>query len=202
MQWIKFKSTISFLPVCLVLLFLLPVVALWIYYADSSSLHRHYNQTQAHIFSPPMPMSGLVYHRADGRRVPNDAFMGHWTLLMMNPGLCDLHCHEGLDDMSRIQVSLAAHGRTFQQAVLSYPNVKNNSHLSKTIDTQYPGVQIFLVKSDKYRTLIKGAHLHPDKAMHQGALYVLDPKGQVRLFYRADSDPANIYRDIDHLLPV
>jgi cytochrome oxidase Cu insertion factor (SCO1/SenC/PrrC family) len=180
--------------------FFVPLAFIWIYYADSSSQHQNFAQYGLFV-EPPCLLSHLPVTLRDGTPAPKALFLHQWTLLLVNPGRCDVHCQQALSDMSQLRMAMGTQMGKIHRAVVTYPNTTKNEHLEKLIDTQYPGITLVVTTKPRLAHWLKG-HMDLKTAMHQGALYVVDPEGSVMMFYHANSDPAHVFKDLQRIMTV
>jgi cytochrome oxidase Cu insertion factor (SCO1/SenC/PrrC family) len=197
----KITSRLNFRAIffAITALFLLPLVFLWGYtwYQNRHGQQPYHPHRQ--LLTSLFRWDHLPLFQVDGSPVKGQFFRGHWTLVTISSGQCNTLCLKSLKTISQLVIAMTDKKPELQRVVLTFPSVKKNAVLAKTIATQFPGIHVFLVNPHQYRGLVK-KHVNIKEAMHQGAFFVVDPKGNVLRFYAANSDPVVIFQDVKYLL--
>lgn len=115
---------------------------------------------------------------------------GHWLLIYANDGACDAACDRSLytlrqarlmlgDDMDRL-LRVFLHGGLRPDAVAL---------------AEYAGT--VTLRDDDLGSLLRS---RTPAGAPQGGYYLVDPLGNLVMYFRSDMDPADMVEDISHLL--
>lgn len=116
---------------------------------------------------------------------------GKWILLYAGPSTCSTTCKKTLYQLQQIHI---ATGKD-QSRVL---------RVQLTFDTpsfKAPGMLNLSVKEQEFAEFIKNLPIKM-LALSRGAIYLVDPLGNVILSYTLDANPSGILKDLKHLLGV
>lgn len=176
--------------VFIALLFFGPLAAAALYYYAGGALHPEGRTNAGRLLQPIVNVEGdlgdgVLASLTDGRSE------GRWLLIYANEGVCDTACTDALyrmrqsrlmlgRDMTRL-VRVFLHGAEAPDKVLSDGEhegliATNNSGLGGYLDRKRP------------------ADLAP------GGLFLIDPVGNLVMYFTAELAPEDMVGDIEHLL--
>lgn len=118
-----------------------------------------------------------------------------WTLLTLVPEDCSEACQANLYKMRQIRLALNQNASRVQR-VLLISDPHQLSVLDK-IKTEYAGT-IVLQGQPAVSTLAKILHDSTTETAHK--IYVVDPLGNVMMFYPNDANPSKMLKDLERLL--
>jgi hypothetical protein len=178
------KGRIQFLLVAAV--FLGPLIfAAWLYFTGNGLVPEGRTNNGVllePIVSLPEAVPDSPLHEAGG---------GYWVLLYTNPGICDEACGRSLytlrqsrlmlgKEMDRL-VRVFLHGDTAPDTVL--------------IEEEHAG--LFSLQDDDLAALLEG---NRPANLEAGGYFLVDPLGNLVMYFRPDIDPQAMVEDIKHLL--
>lgn len=172
--------------VLIALLFLMPLgAAIWLYYGGSG-------------FSPPATTNhgrllSPVVNLADeiGPSPLGSAFPGRWGLVYHHRRACGSDCREALYKQRQARLMLGNDMTRVVRVLL------HGEQPPDTLFVQQEHAGLVTVKDRSASDLL--AAIRPRDTM-PGGLFLIDPLGNVVMYFPADSKPRNLVDDIAHLL--
>ncbi len=185
----------------LLAVFLLPVVAAWVLYAYRD--HVGFVGSAAHgtLIRPARPLPAVALTQPDGAPLTLDDLKGKWTLVVLAPAPCDQLCRTDLHQTRQVRLALNEDIRRVQRLwVLPAPAGAD------ALADQLKDHQDLLVASgggDAMERFLAPFRL-PGEPINTWAvrIYIMDPQGNVLMYYPPGADPKGILKDMKRLLKV
>ena len=98
--------------VALMALFLLPVVAAWLWTPSSF-------RNRGDLVNPPRPLPQISVLLPDGSRAALDSTFGRWTYVVFIPGACEAACRQLASTVERVRMSQGKNEKRIQLLMLS-----------------------------------------------------------------------------------
>jgi cytochrome oxidase Cu insertion factor (SCO1/SenC/PrrC family) len=186
--------------VLLALLFLAPVCVAWLMHMSAEHGWRPGSTTNKGVLiQPPRPLKlpdGLV----DAAGEPlNRRFPGRkWTLVYLGKTACEAVCREKLDALRQVRIALGENMRRVQRLFLAVGGADAAGLRQLTSDD--PELLVARLSSAQADELapVFGAEGAP--ASGAGNIYLVDPLGNLMMYYRPDADPRDMIQDLQRLL--
>lgn len=176
------KSKTYALMAAMVLLFFGPFVLAW-QMNHNPGLVPKKTSNHGELISPVQPIDGFSLRNLDATDYDKHAFIGHWSLLYVQPQPCQKACLMRIHNLRQLHIALGKDQRRLQRILLTY---KVNPTLHQTLHQQYPQMRYALYKRQQ--------------ALSPGDIYLCDPEGNVMMRYLPGASIDDIYADIEHLL--
>jgi hypothetical protein len=171
--------------VLLALLFLLPLVfATWLYYGGRV-LQPEGQTNHGEILEPIVNLAEAL----PGSRAAALSD-GSWLLVYANSGDCNTSCRDALYTLRQSRLMLGKDMSRVQRVFLHGPVAPDRVFLE-----QHPG--LLLVEDREWSRLLaerKPGHLAP------GGFFLVDPLGNLVMYFAPDIVPGDMVDDIEHLL--
>ncbi len=174
--------------ILLALVFLGPLMAAaWLYYAERA--WQPAGRTNTGLLLEPIVnlneltgrgLNELTAGRTDGK----------WVLIYVNPGACDAACEDALYRMRQSRLML---GRDMTRLVRMF--LHGDIEPDKVLLGQHEG--LISIKNDGLSTAL-GQKLPDEEAT--GGLFLVDPLGNLVMYFAGDLPPDEMVSDIEHLL--
>lgn len=185
--------------VVLGLLFLAPTFVAWVMHNTSDQGWRPEGMTNhGMLVHPARPLAMPADLMAGDRTL--DAFLrGLWTLVYVGDGDCDAVCNENLYKMRQIRTAQNENMKRVQTLFLMQGEAMPEA-LAQLVEKEYPQLAVVALNPQQ------AAHIAPfflieDKAMQQAErVYIVDPLGNLMMYYEADADPSGMLKDLGKLL--
>lgn len=176
--------------VFIALLFFGPLGAAALYYYAGGALHPEGRTNAGRLLQPIVNVEddlgeGLLGSLTDGRSE------GHWLLIYANDGTCDAACADALYRMRQSRLMLGRDMtrliRVFLHGTEAPDKVLSDGEHEGLIATKNSGLGGYL---DRKRPM----DLAP------GGLFLIDPVGNLVMYFTAELAPEDMVGDIEHLL--
>jgi hypothetical protein len=114
-----------------------------------------------------------------------------WILLHRNPGACDDPCREALYKYRQARLMLGKEMDRVQRVFLHGDSPPDTVFLAE----EHPGLNT--IENSNLDALLNNKR---PAELPAGGYYLIDPLGNLVMYFRPDLDPANMVDDIKHLL--
>jgi peroxiredoxin len=176
-------------------LFILPLALAWLMYSGVIDYDPVETRNLGKLVEPPVPVSfdSLVWHSPESSGEKD--LSRHWVILYALPAPCRESCLE--DATSLRQVYRAAGRNQSRLRLLLLGDTKSD------IDERLEMISVdFHRATDKRRLLAPelGRVASSQGADVAGSVYLIDPLGNIMLFYAAGFDPNDLKKDLKRLL--
>ena len=175
-------------------LFVLPLAAAWLMYSGVVDFDPGDTRNLGELVEPPRPVALDELVPADPARAPATELPRHWTMVHALPADCGPDCESVI--MALRQVHLAA-GRNRSRLRILLLNGPGSAPDTDRIEAIYPA---FLLASDPEGRMLETLAAIAGDADAAGHTYLLDPLGNIMMFYRAGYDPNALKKDLKRLL--
>ena len=173
----------------LILLFFIPLAIAWFMYRDHDSFGgKPLNHGQ--LITPPFSITLLKLRKRPHKK---------WLILYLNPGPCDTRCQKGLYHIRQIRLATGKNRNRVQPAILIYRNKTKDITLQRMLKNEYQETRLFFINKNQFNTVIQ-RHVKTAYALQPGTIYLVDPLGNVMMSYKPDTNPSDIFKDVQRLL--
>jgi cytochrome oxidase Cu insertion factor (SCO1/SenC/PrrC family) len=180
----------------LALLFFAPIgLSFYLYYGHSAfEPGRRVNFGE--LVQPPRPLPAVPLTLADGHATHGDVFMHKWTLLYVGPGSCDTRCRAALYDTRQVRLALDRDMDRVQRVFVAAAPCCDEGFLRDT----HP--DLVTVRDDAAAAPLIAELSAPNStsADTAGRVYVIDPLGNLMMYYPPDAKPKGMLEDLKRLL--
>ncbi len=177
-------------------MFVLPLVLAWLMYSGTIEYNPVNTRNLGSLVQPPLPLALEKLAVLGGPAATLEDLDEHWVMLYVLPAPCDQACLERTAalrqvhraagrNQSRIRVLLTGSG-DIRQSVNSLLEVYPSFSIAADDDGELAGTLAAVARDS-------GAEM-------EDSLYLLDPLGNIMLFYAAGFDPNDLKKDLKRLL--
>lgn len=197
----------------LIIVFLIPITLAYFLYSQSASLTGG-STNHGKLLSPPLDINKLKLTNSKGQLLDNSVNTGlqpppsatrtngQWMLLLLNSGPCQTICENGIHNMRQIQIATGKRRERIERAVLTYSNSKKDPKLQQLLSSKrYTGTRHLLTQKATFAPMMR-QHVKQSYALKTGTVYIVDPLGNIMMSYAPNTNPADIYKDMQRLLKV
>jgi len=173
----------------LAILFLGPLVAAAIVYHHGEGwISKTTNRGQ--LIKPPVKLQHFVFKKSDGSVLSTRDLSGRWLMLYIDPEDCGRYCEQSLYKMRQVRLALGKNRERVQRMVVTSPGYQT-PQLEQLISHEYAGTRHIIAQ-------VTGASTH--ETLQPGALYIVDPRGNIMLRYTPDASPEDMFHDLKILV--
>jgi cytochrome oxidase Cu insertion factor (SCO1/SenC/PrrC family) len=188
--------------VLLFLAFLAPVLLAWFLFrfgAEDGAVKTIANGT---LVQPPRPLPPANLRRVSGDPFPSADLEGRWTLLYIDGTSCGEFCQQQLYNITQTRLALGKDVRRVQRMLLFAPE-SDFARISEAtagfggldvVVTAEPGVFEAFVESFRVDA--------EEQVWAAGRIYIIDPLGNLMMYYPPGGDPKDMLKDLLRLLKV
>lgn len=192
---IQWANRIKLLAI--VALFCSPLLLAWYFSADEEIVESRGQTNFGTLIVPARPLPNLkLVDPLSPDRVGN--LHGKWTLFYVSGGECGGACEENLYRMRQIRLTTGEQINRVQRVMFVYPTLRAN--LAEKFEN-YAGQWVVgdaeLDREALYQAFIVA---EGDIPLQENRLYIVDPLGNLMMYYSADTDPKGIIRDLAKLI--
>jgi len=147
------------------------------------------------LIEPARPLPALALPLAEAAEHTNPQFLkGKWTLLYVQHGRCDDECRRHLYDTRQVRLALDREMNRVQRVFIGDSDCCD----LKELLAAHPDLISIRASSDDEPLL----GLLPTRtgAVNSHRVYLIDPLGNVMMFYEADAKPKGMLEDLKRLL--
>jgi len=186
--------------VLLALLFLMPVLVSYLMHLSAEHGWRPAGTTnKGSLIQPPLPLTlpaGLV--SATGEPVSQDFLGGKWTLVYIDDAACGEKCHNRLYQMRQVRLAQGENLRRVQRLFL-VTGASDDTDLS-TILADYPEMAAARLSPDQAAAIAPMFSVEGISMQGADNIYLVDPLGNLMMYYPPDIDPRGMIQDLQRLL--
>jgi cytochrome oxidase Cu insertion factor (SCO1/SenC/PrrC family) len=186
--------------VLLALLFLMPVLVSYLMHLSAEHGWRPAGTTnKGSLIQPPLPLTlpaGLV--SATGEPVSQDFLGGKWTLVYIDDAACGEKCRNRLYQMRQVRLAQGENLRRVQRLFL-VTGASDSTDLS-TILADYPEMAAARLSPDQAAAIAPMFSVEGISMQGADNIYLVDPLGNLMMYYPPDIDPRGMIQDLQRLL--
>lgn len=192
----KVRSTFLYLS----LLFIVPLVlASWMVLKKAPlSLHT---TNHGQLLQPPLQM------QAFGISLPKNRAVGdtqdeknRWILLYVYPHPCDAQCEKALYDMRQVRTAMGKDIDRVERAILTASDSSSDMQLEKWLQGPFHGTTHLKIAQKTFSSFLQKKNESTTHKMRIEGIYIVDPLGNLILFYPPAADAMGIFKDLTRLL--
>jgi cytochrome oxidase Cu insertion factor (SCO1/SenC/PrrC family) len=189
------KQNKKFTLTLLTLIFVVPMLAAWLSASKGWFLSNN-KVNHGTLLQPPLSIFTLDLRDDSGNQI-NNQLQGKWWLMYLteNPKT-QLSLHN-LYYLRQIRQATGKDRERIERAVIT---TQAQAGVSAWVAQKYPGTRHFIISSTKLGEL--ESNLPKKLALQMGSLYLVDPLGNIMLFYTPNAAPKGILKDLQKVLKV
>jgi len=180
-------------------LFFLPLILAWLMYTGAIDYHPGSTRNLGQLVQPPRPVSwaGVMLDGSESQSTA-DTYAGHWLILHAVPTPCGADC---LRDITQLRQVHRASGKLQPRIRLGLLHDLDDPATILEIEAVY-GLFHLLEDPDGslWELLEAVANADQPAASARGSTYLIDPLGNIMMYYAAGYDPGDLSRDLKRLL--
>ncbi len=185
--------------ITLALLFLAPALAAWWFYSTSADWQPGHTTNHGTLMVPPRPLDlTQPLFATDGTPFPGEYLRGKWTLVYIGGSSCTALCAEDFYKMRQVRL---AQGENMDRVQRLFLFTDGDSRLPAALD-DYPKMDVAILPRQAGETFLSQFivdNTGPGKAER---IYVVDPLGNLMMYYYPDAEPKGMLKDLQRLLKV
>jgi len=177
-------------------LFLLPLLLAWFMYSGAIEYQPSSTRNFGQLVEPPLPMAWddtvLIPTVIEPESGAAQVFSNHWIILYVVPDPCLEPCFTEVSALRQIHRASGRHQDRIRIALLMQD--LNPSELESSLRNTYSKFYLINDPSGKLDARLEQA------AGGEGSAYLIDPLGNIMMFYASGADPNHLKKDLNRLL--
>jgi cytochrome oxidase Cu insertion factor (SCO1/SenC/PrrC family) len=180
----------------LALLFFAPIGLSFYLYYGHSALQPGRRVNAGELVQPPRTLPIVALTPTDGGTVAGDVFLHKWTLLYLGSGACDARCRTALYDTRQVRLALDRDMDRVQRLFVAGTPCCDLAFLHG----EHP--DLITVRDDAAAAPLKAqlSTVGAISADSAGRVYLIDPLGNLMMFYTPEAKPKGMLEDLKRLL--
>ena len=179
----------------LALLFFAPLGLAFFLYYGHFAWHPGGRVNAGALIEPPRPLPALVLPLLDSGNTDPNFLKGKWTLLFAGFGPCAEPCRARLYDTRQVRLALDRDMKRVQRVFIADTDCCD----ARLLRDAHPDL-IMIRASPAVAPLLTLLPMENPGAAQAPRVYLIDPLGNLMMFYAADVKPKGILEDLKRLL--
>lgn len=175
--------------------FLIPVIAAYLYY-----IYRPAGESGNYgtLVQPPRALQEFEMTDLDGNPAGVQALKGKWTLLYVGGAECGEPCRQGLYNIERVRLTQGKEMDRVQSVYLVPASVESRAVEERLVE--YEGLRGYRIAPGELEAMAPGFDWADSGEPER--VYVIDPLGNLMMFYPGGAEPDGMKKDLKRLLKV
>ena len=173
-----------------------PLIAAWVFYYGFPELIPTRAQSHGELLDPARPLPELVLRTPDNTIKDEQVFQDQrWTFFFFADQPCDEACRKRLYDTRQVRTALHKRAPRVQRIYIAsdasyWPD-------KALVSEQHPDLELYVIESGGLQNFLNKISANAGKNSN---FYVVDPLGNVLLYYRSEDKAKGLLEDIKRLL--
>ena len=182
-------------------LFLGPVVAAWVIFHYLPQWQPKGTVNHGELVRPARPLTAVPPAAVDGSSLTDDLVRGRWTLLAVVEGTCDETCQRRLYELRQLHTALNKDVARVRRVLLVIDPVANADFAG--LAAAFPDLHLARGRAETLAKWLAQFDMADGVApARSGRVFLIDPLGNLMMFYAPDSPAKGILRDLERLLKI
>lgn len=124
-------------------------------------------------------------------------FYGKWNMVYFHEGVCEEFCQEKLYRMRQVRLATSKYAHRLQRVIVL--NDQDQQQMSDLLK-KYQGLLI-MNKEEMTEALLSQFPISEEGMLeNSGRIYIVDPIGNLMMYYDTDSEPKGMIKDLQRLI--
>ena len=202
----KFRLSPRLALVVIAAMFILPLAVAWMMYSGAIEYRPGTTRNLGQLVQPPVPIAWendielLSTDTISSGADPDvSGLNGHWVILHTIEDPCQAGCVDAVTALRQVHRASGRNQNRIRLALL-LPQA-NDQELASQFREIYPSFDLVRQTNDEFLLALEGiARSLSDSGAVYGNSYLVDPLGNIMMFYEAGSDPNDLKKDLKRLL--
>ena len=184
--------------VVIALVFILPLVMAWLMFTGVIEYRPAATRNLGHLVEPPIAVSWQGVTAPGRSTAAIDGFADHWLVLYALPARCDDPCLDAVVGIRQVHRAAGRHRARIRTALLVDGPDPNELDRLRAI---YDGFELIEnIGGELWDTLDRAAGQALQSAGAAGGTFLIDPLGNIMMYYPPESDANDLRQDLRRLL--
>lgn len=183
--------------ILLVLMFVVPVGAAIVLHSMDGSWKPGHSVNFGELVTPVRPLTELKLKTIDGKDFSEKDLQGVWTLFYVDSSDCDKQCKENLYEVRQSRLGMGGEKERIQRVMLLTDNSKL-TEMQPLLDEHFG--MVVVTAMDLPAVLKNFDFENETAAIKAQRVYIIDPRGNLMMRYKAEQGPRDLVKDLGRLL--
>jgi hypothetical protein len=199
----KIKSSSRLTLIAISALFIVPLALAWLMFNGTINIERVETHSYGELVQPPVAVDwqDILVPIPIGKNAPNletrELFSGHWVVMHVVPPACLTTCKEAIRGLRQVHKATGRDQQRVQLALLL--RHASPQELADELQKMYPQFELFEYPDEAIQRVFESI-ASEFSAESSGSSYLIDPIGNIMMFYPAGFDPNDLSKDLKRLL--
>jgi cytochrome oxidase Cu insertion factor (SCO1/SenC/PrrC family) len=189
------RSRLALVSVCM--LFVAPVAIAWLLFFVFPDWIPSATSNYGQLVEPARPLPPFALETQAGEGVDASYLQGKWTFVYLHAGACDSDCVQALYKVRQLRLAQGKDIDRLQRLMLWQADAVHEAS-RRELQAHFPGQVIGLLDGDP--GLAAAFQPMAGQAFESGGVFLVDPAGNLMMFYARDAEPGGIIKDLHRLL--
>jgi len=185
--------------VLLLLIFLAPTFVAWVMHHSGEGGWKPSGATNSGmLIHPARPLQLPVDMQIDDRPL-NDYLRGKWTILYAGGVDCGEACNTSLYNMRQVHILQNEKMRRVQRLFVMRGDTLP-PELAGLLEKEYPKMAVVRITQGQLERIARFFSVDDVPLLDAGRIYLVDPLGNLMMYYPQGADPRGMHKDLKKLL--
>ena len=185
--------------VLLALIFMAPTFVAWVMHHSGEQGWRPEGTTnRGNLVHPARPLSMPADMASEGVSL-NEYLKGKWTLLYIGNAGCDQACRDNLYKMRQVRLAQNENMKRVQTLFLLQTDAVPDE-LSGFLAQEHKDMAVALLSAAQFAGIAPQFRINETPVRTARRVYIVDPLGNLMMYYPPDADPGGMLKDLQKLL--
>lgn len=185
--------------VLLALIFLAPAFVAWVMHNTGDGGWQPEGTTNRGILVHPARPLKLSQDLARDGQPLTEYLLGKWTLVYIGEAGCDAVCKNNLYKMRQVRIAQNENMRRVQRLFV-VSNGEVTEELAGFLDSEHPQLDTVPLSLVQFEQLAGFFGIDGTPVQDAGRVYIVDPLGNLMMYYQPDADAGGMLKDLKKLL--
>ena len=185
--------------VLLALIFLAPTFVAWVVHHTGDDGWQPSGTTNRGMLVHPARPLELPADMVIGGRPLTEYLQGKWTLVHVGAAACGDVCRENLYKIRQVRIAQNENMRRVQRLFL-VTSGDFNKEVADFLAEQHPQLDTLAITPEQLGSLAKFFSIDDTPVQDAGRVYIVDPLGNLMMYYPSDADASGMLKDLRKLL--
>lgn len=185
--------------VLLFVIFAAPVILAWLVFYVVPEWQPSGTTNHGRLVEPVRPLPAFQIATVANGTIDETFLRGKWTLVYWLGGNCDEACMQQLFTLRQVRLAQGKNIDRLQRLML-WAKQDASSAGTDAVQQHYPGLVIAPAIAAEQSHLLGVFAVDGADVLTAGRAYLVDPLGNLMMFWQPGDDPAGIIKDLEKLL--
>ena len=185
-------------PLLIFAVFAGPLLATWVA-VQYEAFRPAGSSANGHLLTPARPVDTASLRSLDSTALSSDLLQGRWLLLYIGSSACDEICQRSLYNMRQARLAVGEDAHRVQRLMVVTDGPP--SGVLQEVLAGHQGLTVATADGAALAGFLAQFQITPgDDPARAQRLYLLDPLGNLVLYYGPDANPKGMLEDLERLL--